>query len=189
MWANFSAEDLEGDAVLEGERDGGGEGVHEAGDGGAFLGHADEDFAGAAVGVEADGDVALVAAEAEFVGDGGALGGEAVADGAGRAAWRRGSRSCGATVEGGELARGRRCWVSRCSRAREDGMWSGGAGGGGEGLAASRSAAMVSSISSLGGVRCRRRASAALLVGGLSCRRLFASVETLRGWAPLEPSR
>ncbi len=84
VWANFEAEDLEGDAVLEGERDGGGEGVHEAGDGGAFLGHADEDFAGAAVGVEADGDVALVAAEAELVGDAGALGGETVADGAGR---------------------------------------------------------------------------------------------------------
>ena len=71
--------------MLEGEGDGGGEGVHEAGDGGAFLGHADEDFAGAAVGVEADGDVAFVAGDAEFVGDGGALGGEAVADGAG---WR-----------------------------------------------------------------------------------------------------
>ena len=78
------AEDLEGDAVLEGEGDGGGEGVHEAGDGGAFLGHADEDFAGCAVGVEADGDVAFVAADAELVGDGHALGGEAMADGAGR---------------------------------------------------------------------------------------------------------
>ena len=78
------AEDAERDAVLEGERDGGGEGVHEAGDGGAFLGHADEDFAGLAVGVEADGDVALVSGEAELVGDGGALGGETVTDGAGR---------------------------------------------------------------------------------------------------------
>ena len=55
------AEDAEGDAVLEGEGDGGGEGIHEAGDGGAFFGHADEDFAGLAVGVEADGDVAFVA--------------------------------------------------------------------------------------------------------------------------------
>ncbi len=61
-------EDPEGDAVLEGEGDGGGEGVHEAGDGGAFLGHADEDFAGAAVGVEADGDVAFVAADARTCG-------------------------------------------------------------------------------------------------------------------------
>ena len=76
-------EDLEGDAVLQGERDGGGEGVHEAGDGGALLGHADKDFAGAVVGVEADGDVALMAGDVEFVGDGGALRGEAVADGAG----------------------------------------------------------------------------------------------------------
>ena len=69
MWANFSQRTLERDAVLEGERDGGGEGVHEAGDGGAFLGHADEDLAGLAVGVEADGDVALVSGEAELVGD------------------------------------------------------------------------------------------------------------------------
>src|SRR6185437_6804924 len=72
------------DAVLEAERGGGGEGVHEAGDGGAFFGHADEDLAGLAVGVEADGDVALVAANGEFVGDGGTLGGQAVADGDGR---------------------------------------------------------------------------------------------------------
>ena len=78
------AEDAERDAVLESEGDGGGEGVHESGDGGAFFCHADEDFAGLAVGVEADGDVALVAGEAELVGDGGALGGETVTDGARR---------------------------------------------------------------------------------------------------------
>ena len=100
------AEHAERDAVLEAERDGGGEGVHEAGDGGAFLGHADEDFAGLAVGVEADGDVALVTGEAELVGDGGALGGQAVTDGARRGLgvervgvlqWRlrRWLRSCG----------------------------------------------------------------------------------------------
>src|SRR6202021_3234096 len=69
----FFDQDLEGHAVLEGEGDGGGEGVHESGDGGAFLGHADEDFAGLAGGVEADGDVALVAGEGEFVGEGGGL--------------------------------------------------------------------------------------------------------------------
>jgi hypothetical protein len=40
-------------------------------------------FSGLAVGVEADGDVALVAGEAELVGDRGALGGETVTDGAG----------------------------------------------------------------------------------------------------------
>jgi hypothetical protein len=79
----FFDEHFEGDAVLEGEGDGGGEGVHESGDGGAFLGHADEDFAGLAGGVEADGDVALVSGEGEFVGEGGALLGEAVADGFG----------------------------------------------------------------------------------------------------------
>ena len=77
------AEHFERHAVLEGERDGGGEGIHEAGNGGTFFCHADEDFARLAVGVEADGDVALVPAEAELVRDGGALGGEAVANGAG----------------------------------------------------------------------------------------------------------
>ena len=76
------AEDAQGHAVLEGERDGGGEGVHEAGDGGAFLGHADEDLARGAVGVEADGDVAFVTAESPnlWVTDG-ALGGETMTDG------------------------------------------------------------------------------------------------------------
>ena len=66
----FFDQHFEGNAVLEGEGDGGGEGVHESGDGGAFLGHADEDFAGLAGGVEADGDVALVSGEGELVGDG-----------------------------------------------------------------------------------------------------------------------
>ena len=77
------AEDAEGDAVLEGERDSGGEGVHESGDSGAFLGHADENFTRLSVGVEAYGDVALVSGDAELVGDGGALRGEAMAYGAG----------------------------------------------------------------------------------------------------------
>ena len=57
----FLAEHLEGNAMLQGDGDGGGEGVHQAGDGGTLLGHLDEDFAGLAGGVEADGDVALVA--------------------------------------------------------------------------------------------------------------------------------
>jgi hypothetical protein len=60
----------------------GGEAVHEAGDGGTFFGHADEDLAGLAVGVEADGDVAFVAGDGELVGERGALVGEAMADGA-----------------------------------------------------------------------------------------------------------
>ena len=89
------AEHTQRHAVLEGEGDRGREGVHEAGDGGAFLGHADEDLAGLAVGVEADGDVAFVAGEAELVGDGGALGGETVTDGARVATGRRGRRSSG----------------------------------------------------------------------------------------------
>jgi hypothetical protein len=78
------AQDFERDAVLEGERGGGGEAVHEAGDGGAFFGHADEDFAGLAVGVEADGDVAFVAGDGEFVGERGALVGKTMANGARR---------------------------------------------------------------------------------------------------------
>lgn len=69
-------QELQGDTVLEGERGHGGEGVHQTGDGGAFLGHGDEDLAGAAVLVLADGDVALVAADAELVGDRLALVGE-----------------------------------------------------------------------------------------------------------------
>ena len=47
----------------------GAEGVHQAADRGAFLGHRDEQLAGAAVGEEADGDVALVAVDVELVGD------------------------------------------------------------------------------------------------------------------------
>ena len=62
----------------------GGEGVHQAGDGGTFLGHLDEDFARLAGGVEANGDVALMAGDGELVGDGGALLGQPVADGARR---------------------------------------------------------------------------------------------------------
>ena len=49
------------------------------------------------VGVEADGDVALVSGEAELVGDRGALGGETVTDGAG---WGLGVDGVG-VLEGG----------------------------------------------------------------------------------------
>ncbi len=54
---------------------------------------------GGAVGVEADGDVAFVAADAELVGDGGALGGETVADGAG---WGLGVERVGVLGGGGD---------------------------------------------------------------------------------------
>ena len=50
----------------------------------AFLGHRDEDLAGRAVLVHADGDVALVAADRELVGDRLALVGQLAAD---RRAW------------------------------------------------------------------------------------------------------
>lgn len=65
----FVDQEVQRDAVLEGERGHGGEAVHEAGDRAAFLGHGDEDLAGGAVLVLADGDVALVAADGELVGD------------------------------------------------------------------------------------------------------------------------
>ena len=69
--------------MLQGDGDGQGEAVHEAGDSGAFFGHGDENFAGLTVGIEADGDVAFVSAHVEFVGDGHALFTQFVADGAG----------------------------------------------------------------------------------------------------------
>src|SRR6185312_6433006 len=65
-------------------RDGAGKAVHQAGYGGAFLRHGDEEFAGAAVAVEADGDVALVSADVEFVRNGHALIFKAMAHGARR---------------------------------------------------------------------------------------------------------
>src|SRR5256885_4251372 len=56
-------------AILQADGDGKRETVHDAGKGGAFLGHFDEDFAGAIVFVEPNGDVSFVSANAEFVGD------------------------------------------------------------------------------------------------------------------------
>ena len=54
-------------AILQADRDERGDGVHQAADGAAFLGDADEDFAGLAVVVKADGDVAFVAGDVELV--------------------------------------------------------------------------------------------------------------------------
>ncbi len=70
---------LERHAILQGQRNGGGEGVHHARDHRTFLGHGQEDLAGLAVGVESHRDVALVAADAELVGDGLAFVGQAPA--------------------------------------------------------------------------------------------------------------
>src|SRR3989304_2194143 len=57
---------LERDAVLEPERDGDHERVHETGEGRALLGDVHEDVAGRAVVEEADVDVALVLADLEL---------------------------------------------------------------------------------------------------------------------------
>ena len=63
---------------MRGER---ADGVHEAADGAAFLGHLDEEFAGLAVLEHADGDVAFVAGDLELVVEGDAGVGHAAADG------------------------------------------------------------------------------------------------------------
>lgn len=67
---------VDGEAVLEGEGEGAAEGLAHAGDHGAFFAHFDEDLTGAAVGVEADGEVALEAVDGELVGEAAAGGGE-----------------------------------------------------------------------------------------------------------------
>src|ERR1700757_1675588 len=69
----FLAEQLERDSMLQRDRDGQSKAVHEPRDGRAFLGHGDEDFARAAVGIEADSDVAFVSSDLKLVCDGGPL--------------------------------------------------------------------------------------------------------------------
>ena len=78
------AQQLQRHAVLQRDGDGAGKAVHQAADGGAFLGHGDEDLARLSVGIDAHGDVAFVSGDVELVGDGEALVGQAVADGARR---------------------------------------------------------------------------------------------------------
>lgn len=75
----FVAQQAQRNSVLQRERDRRGEGIHETGNGGAFLGHADKEFAGYAVLIEAHGDVALMAGDGELVGERGALLRQAVA--------------------------------------------------------------------------------------------------------------
>src|SRR5579883_2961963 len=77
--AEFIDERAQRNAVLQCDGGGQGEGVHDAGERGAFLGHLDEDLAGRAVLVFADGEIAFVAADGKFVGDGGALVGKLAA--------------------------------------------------------------------------------------------------------------
>lgn len=55
--------------MLQCNGDGAGEAIHQATDGGSLFGHGDENFSGASVRIETDGDVALVSAHIEFVSD------------------------------------------------------------------------------------------------------------------------
>ena len=65
--SNLLTSDSTGTPYCSADRDQRGDGVHQAADRAAFLGHGDEDFAGRAVFVEADGDVAFVAGDVELV--------------------------------------------------------------------------------------------------------------------------
>src|SRR5499427_10818604 len=75
------AQQLERHAVLQADGDCAGEAVHEAADGGAFLGHGDEDLTRHAVFVKADGEIAFVSADVELVRDRQALVGQTMTDG------------------------------------------------------------------------------------------------------------
>ena len=82
--ANFSQNSFSGHAVLQRDGNGQSEAVHQAADRRAFLGHGDEELARFAVGIEPDGDVALVSADVELVRDRRALFLQLVAHGARR---------------------------------------------------------------------------------------------------------
>ena len=69
VWANFSQSSFSGTPCCSAMETAQSEAVHQAADGGTFLGHGDEDLARLAVGIEADGDVALVSADVELVRD------------------------------------------------------------------------------------------------------------------------
>src|SRR5258705_58647 len=61
-------ENFELNSILQTDGNGKSQAIHHAGKSGAFLGHFDEDFARTIVFIKADGDVAFVATDAEFVG-------------------------------------------------------------------------------------------------------------------------
>src|ERR1035441_1096162 len=67
------AQHAERNSMLQRKGDRGGKGIHQPGDSRALLGHLDEDFARLAGGIKADGDVAFVTGNGEFVSDGRAL--------------------------------------------------------------------------------------------------------------------
>ena len=77
----FSDQGLQGHAVLQRQAGQGADAVHQPADGGAFLGHGDEQLARLVVLEQADGEVTLVARDVELVSDGGAGVGEAAAQG------------------------------------------------------------------------------------------------------------
>ena len=67
---------FDAEAVLDRKAESPAESLGHAADGGTFFGHLDEHLAGLAVGVEADGEIALVVADREFVRDRFASGGK-----------------------------------------------------------------------------------------------------------------
>jgi len=66
----FVDQDLQGYAILQAQRDGRAEGIHDAADRAAFFRLRDEDLAGAAIFVQAHRDVAFVAGDVELMRDG-----------------------------------------------------------------------------------------------------------------------
>ena len=67
------AEQFQRHAMLQRDGDGQRKAIHQAADRRSFFGHGDEQFAGLAVGIEPDGDVALVVSNFELVRDRSAL--------------------------------------------------------------------------------------------------------------------
>ena len=79
--AELIAQHFERHAILQGQGNGGGEGIHQARNRRALLGHGDKDFARLTVLVKAHGQVALVLPHGEFMSDRLALIGQLVAIG------------------------------------------------------------------------------------------------------------
>ena len=74
----FVAEHFQGHSVLKADRNHSAETLHQPGDCGALLRHANENFPGLSIGIEADRQIAFVAADREVMRDGRALIGKTV---------------------------------------------------------------------------------------------------------------